>query len=123
MDWLEFILSAFGGSILAGLGSIMYFRPRLKKAKAESSKAETEAADLKHDYLEERIESMEKLYSKQGEVLDEVRTKMLELGKELQAKDERINQLESENRSLVRKVDKLEKEVEAYKTISKANSK
>ena len=118
MEWLEIVLGALGGSLTAFIGSILYFRPKLKEAKANANKADTEAADARLNSLLGRIESAEKLYKQQGEMLDSVREKVLQLGQELQEKNQRIVLLESENKTLTTKVNQLEKEVAAYKTIS-----
>ncbi len=123
MDWLELILTAIGGSITGLAGSVFYFRPRLKEAKAGASKSETEAKDAKHDYLEKRIESMEKMYNAQGEVLDTLRQQVLKLGEEKFANEQRIIQLEAENKTLNEKVERLEKEVDAYRTINNRGKK
>lgn len=118
MEWLELVLGALGGSLTAFIGSVLYFRPRLKEAKANASKADTEAADAKLNFLLGRIESAERLYKQQGDMLDSVREKVLLLGQELQEKNQRIMLLESENKTLTSKVNKLEKEIAAYKTIA-----
>lgn len=115
MEWLQLLLTAIGGSVTGLIGSIVYFRPKLKEVKADASKAETEASDAKVKYLIERVESVEKLYAQQGLVLDEVRQKVLTLTREVQERDQRIVQLETENKALKTQVDRLEKEVEAYK--------
>lgn len=117
MDWLEFILSALGGSVITGVGSIIYFRPKLKEAKAAASKAETEASAAEYTHLLERINTMEELYKKQGEELDELRGKFLALGREKLASDETIMRIESENKILQGRVDKLTEEIKAYKTL------
>ena len=118
MEWLNIIITAIGGSITGLIGSILYFRPKLHEAKAGASKAETEASDAKVKYLIERVESVEKLYAQQGVALDEVRAKVLLLTSEVQEREQRIVQLEAENKDLRQKVDFLAKEVEAYRTIT-----
>ena len=115
MNWLDTLISALGGSIIAAVGSIAYFRPRLAQARAESAKAETEAESQRADYLEQRILSMEKLYAQQGKMLDEMREKVLLLGQDLQKKAERINQLEQENKALTEKLDRMEGELAQYR--------
>lgn len=88
----------------------MYYKPKRKEADANANK-------VHYDYIEERLSSMEKLYREQGEVLDGVRRKMLEMGEQLMAKDQRIIQLEAENQRLAAKVEKMEQELEAYKVL------
>lgn len=117
MEWIELVLTALGGSITGLIGSIVYFRPKLKEVQAGASKAETEASDAKVKYLIERVESVEKLYNEQGQALDEVRKKVLSLTNDVQEREQRIVQLEAENKALKTQVDRLEKEVEAYKII------
>lgn len=119
MDWLELLTGLAGGGITGTLGSIFYFRPKLKEAKASASKSETEAKEAKHDYLEKRIESMEKMYNEQGAVLDSLRQSVLKLSEEKFVNEQRIVQLESENKALMEKVGRLEKEIEAYKVLTK----
>lgn len=119
MDWLEFILSALGGSVIGGIGSILYFRPKLQEAKADANKAETEASAAEYSHLLDRINTMEELYKRQGEELDELRKKLLALGREKLESDEKVLKLESENKVLQERVDKLSEEVQAYKTIVK----
>ncbi len=119
MDWLELLMGLTGGGLTGTLGSIFYFRPKLKEATASASKSETEAKEARHDYLEKRIESMEKMYNEQGAVLDSLRLEVLKLGKEKFVNEQRIVQLEAENKALTGKVDKLEKEIGAYKVLTK----
>lgn len=119
MDWLELLTGLAGGGITGMVGSIFYFRPKLKEAKASASKSETEAKEAKHDYLEKRIESMEKMYNEQGAVLDSLRQSVLKLSEEKFVNEQRIVQLESENKALTEKVGRLEKEIEAYKVLTK----
>lgn len=115
MVWTDVILPAIGGSVTGLVGSIAYFRPQLKQARAGASKAETEASEARFEYMVKRIEGLEKLYAEQGEMLDTFRTKQLTLESELQDKNRRIVQLEAENRSLSQKVEQLEIEVQSYK--------
>lgn len=88
----------------------MYYKPKRREADANANK-------VHYDYIEERLSSMEKLYREQGEVLDGVRRKMLEMGEQLMSKDQRIIQLEAENQRLAAKVEKMEQELEAYKVL------
>lgn len=113
MEWLDTLWSALGGSLITLIGGIVYLKPRLKTAKADASKAETEAHDARNDYLIKRIESMEKLYQDQGAILDSMRTKFLEMEKELHERDQRIVQLENENNTLRAKLENNEKENQA----------
>lgn len=94
------------------------YEAKAQQAKVEAEKAETEAKDARHDYLVKRIESMEEMYNKQGLILDGLREKVLQLGEEKMQNEHRIKQLETENKELAAKVERLEAEVEAYKTIS-----
>ena len=87
-------------------------------AKIKTMLAQFFPMDLTHDYLVKRVESMEQLYQKQGEVLDGVRKEVLRLTQDVQDRDKKIIGYESEISSLNAKVTKLEKEVEAYKTIN-----
>ena len=118
MEWLEFILSALGGSVVGGVGSILYFRPKLKEAKAEASKAETEASSAEYAHLLERINTMEEMYKRQGETIDSLRKELLDLGQAKYESDKKVLQLEAENRTLRERVDKLSEAVNAYKTIN-----
>ena len=119
MEWFEAIIGALCGSILSAVGTILYFRPKLREAKAEASKAETEASAAEYAHLLERIRTMEEMYQKQGEIIDDLRKKVLVLGQEKLERDEKIIKLEQDNDTLTRKVDELTKEVEAYKVINK----
>ncbi len=115
INWMEIIGCVFGGSLIAGIGSILYFRPRLSEAKSTASKAETEADKARYDYLVERIESTEKLFALQGEELNDVREKLIAMGKELTLKERKIAQLEVENKALSDKVAILEKRLNERK--------
>ena len=119
MEWFEAIVGALGGGILTFVGSVIYFQPKLKEAKAEASKAETEASAAEYAHLIERIKTMEEMYQRQGEIIDDLRAKVLELGQEKLERDEKIIKLEQDNKALTRKVDELTKEVEAYRVIAK----
>lgn len=130
MDWGNIVSLLVSGGVLGSLGSIFYFRPKLKEAKAEASKAETSAKKERNEYLQGRIESMERLYKQQGDLLDEVRKQVLSLQEEAlnreqvitDLKDENrkladnVETLKEENRSLSDKVANLENEIKAYKT-------
>ena len=103
------------------VSTILYFRPKLKEVKAEAKKAETEASVAEYSHLLERIRTMEELYKQQGELIDGLRQELLALGQEKFQSDQRVIALEKENEQLVRRVDELATEVEAYKII--VNSK
>ena len=121
MEWFEAIIGALSGGILTLVSAIIYFRPKLKEAKAEASKAETEASAMEYSHLLERIRTMEELYKQQGELIDGLRQELLALGQEKFQSDQRVIALEKENEQLVKRVDELATEVEAYKII--VNSK
>lgn len=111
MEWMDIITAAVGLVVGSG-GSLLAVRHRLKMAAVEADKAQTE-------YLENRIASLSQMYEQQGKALDDVRSRVLELSKAALDKDERISQLEAENRKLTQKVGKLEKELAAYKIKNK----
>lgn len=130
MDWQTILLTVltvlFGG---LNIFQFIFFRSTKKEYEAKAEKTAIESSDAKHDYLVKRVESMEQLYQKQGEVLDSVRKDVLRLTQDVQDRDTKIIKYESEIKllrsnyeskieSLNAKVTKLEKEVEAYKTIS-----
>ena len=119
MDWLDFILTAIGGSVVTFAGSIAYFRPKLKEAKAEASKAETEASSAEYAHLLERIHTMEELYNKQGQVIDDLRERYLKLSEEKLERDMEVAELKAANESLTKRVNELEQELNAYKVIAK----
>lgn len=124
MDWLDSIIGAVGGGLLTVVGSIVYFRPKLKEAKAEADKAETEASVAKYTHLLERIREMEELYKQQGETIDALRREILEISDAKFLSDQRVQTLERENERLVTRVDELATEVEAYKVLlNKAGEK
>lgn len=110
MEWVNLILAAIGGSVTSVVGSIFYFRPKLKELQAGASKAQTEADDARLNYLMQRIESSEKLYTEQGKALDDLRKKQLQLETELHEKNKRITLVETENRALNEKISALESE-------------
>ena len=118
MEWVELILTAIGGSITGLVGSIFYFRPKLKQAKADAAMKETESQNFMYDSLVNRINSMDELMKQQNETISGLRGEILKLGEEKFANEKRIVQLEAENKALTEKVARLEKEVNAYKTIT-----
>lgn len=119
MDWIALIGAVFGGSVLSAVGSILYFKPKLREAQAKAKTAETEAADKEHASLAARVESLTKLYTQQGESLDALRKQLLEMAEQKQQSDLRVIQVETENKQLRERVSSLEQEVTAYKTIVK----
>lgn len=109
IDWTN-IITCLVGAIIGTGGSVLYYRPKRKEMDANANK-------VHYDYVEERLSSMEKLYKEQGEVLDSLRRKMLEMGEQMLAKDQRIVYLEVENKQLAAKIEKMENELEAYKVL------
>lgn len=118
MQWLDYVLTAIGGSLTALIGSIFYFRPKLKAAKADASMKEVESQNYQYQSLLDRINSMEKLYGDQSQIIEELRKEIIKLSAEKFSNEKRIIQLESENKALTGKVNQLEREVNAYKTIT-----
>ena len=90
------------------VGSIVYFRPKLKQAKADAVKAETEANAATFEHLMERINKMDLLYEQQSKMIDDLRGQILTLGAEKLERDKEIQALRAE-------VDRLTKELEDYK--------
>lgn len=117
MDWYDFILSALGGSVLGGIGSIFYFKPKLKEARAEASKAEVEASSAEYAHLLERINSMEKMYTEQGATIDALRKEQMELAAAKYESDKKVLKLEKEVQDLRQKNEALTKDLEAYKVL------
>lgn len=119
MEWIEAIVGAIGGGLITLVSTIFYFKPKLKEARADASKAETEASAAEYAHLLERIKTMEEMYQKQGEIVDELRSQVLALGRDKLERDLKIVQLENDNKALTKKVDELTREVEAYKVLTK----
>ena len=122
MEWYEILITNVV-SLLTGLGgTILYFRPKLREARAEASVKETEAQNFMYESLMSRINSMEKYYNEQYEsqnkVIEDLRQEVLKLTKEKFDNEKRMIQLEGENNALKERIDSLEKEVQAYKTIA-----
>ena len=122
MEWYEIVITNVV-SLLTGLGgTILYFRPKLREARAEASVKETEAQNFMYESLMSRINSMEKYYNDQYEsqnkVIEDLRQEVLKLTKEKFDNEKRMTQLEGENNTLKERIDSLEKEVQAYKTIA-----
>lgn len=123
MEWFEAIIGALSGGLLTLASTILYFRPRLKEAKAGASRAETEASVAEYSHLMERIHTQEELYKRQGELVAELRQELLRLGQEKYESDQRVITLEKENERLMRRVDELATEVEAYRYIAESKTK
>lgn len=116
MEWLNILLGAFV-ALFAGINIFQFFsfRAYKKKYKAEAEKDEALAAAEKQSALEQRLESIEKLYVEQGKLVDDLRERVLALGQEKMERDEKIIRLEKDNEALTKRVDELTKEVEAYR--------
>ena len=116
MEWLTILLGGFV-AIFAGINIFQFFafRAYKKKYKAEAEKDEAIAAAEKQSALEQRLESIEKLYVEQGKLIDDLREKVLSQGRDLIDRDEKIMRLEKDNENLTKRVDELTKEVEAYR--------
>lgn len=110
------MLSALGGSLVTGIGGILYIRPRLKSEHAGASKAATEANEAKFDLLVKRVQSMEELYQQQGSVMDKMRKHQLDLETEVQSLKAHGIALEAENKSLREAMSRVEEENSALKT-------
>ena len=119
MNWVEIVLGALV-ALFAGLNIFQLFSFKAYKHKysAEAEKDEAEADAEKQSALERRLEAMEQLYDKQGEVIDGLRKDILRLTQEKYDNERRMVQLESENKTLKEEVEQLKKEVGAYKTIA-----
>lgn len=118
MEWFEAIIGALGGGILTFVSTMAYFRPKLKEAHAEASKAETEAEVAEYSALLERINKMEEMYRQQGDTIDELRQQLLKMSQAKFESDKKVLELERENERLTERVNELAKEVEAYKVIA-----
>ena len=121
MELLKLILTNIGVSLVTLISSILYFRPKLKEAKAEAKKKEAEANNFIYDSLVERLNLMEKQYAELNKVVDEQRAEILKLSEDKFDSEKRIVKLESENKQLREEVAQLTKEVEAYRIVN--NSK
>lgn len=112
MEWLNILLGAlvalFGG---LNIFQIVSFKSYKKKNQAEAEKDEAEAEESKQSALERRLASLEAMYNKQGEVIDQLRKEVLTLTTDKIASDRRIVQLEAENKALTDKVTRLEAEL------------
>ena len=108
--WWEVLLSALGGSVVTGIGGILYIRPRLKTEKAGASKATTEAQEAQFDLLLKRVQSMEELYKHQGDTMDGMRKRQLELENEVQNLQIKGLEMATENKKLRTALEKVEAE-------------
>ena len=120
MDWLNTLLGGLA-ALFAGLNifQLVSFKANKEKYIAEAEKAEAEATADKQFALERRLESIEKLYTEQGKVIDDLRARVLTLGQEKMERDEKIIQQEQTIKSLTKRVDDLTKEVESYRNSMK----
>ena len=85
----------------------------------------------------ERVNSMEELYKKQGDALDEVRQEVINLKKEAMIREQVVNELtaqvatlkeenqtlKEENQALSDKVEKMETEVRSYRSVADTKKK
>lgn len=118
---MESLSSIFGALTLlfGGLNifQFIFFRATKKEYQAKAERAAIEAKDARFDSLQKQINDMETLYRAQGDDLKSVREELLDITKKKMESDKRVTQLEVENASLKAKVERLEMEVQAYKTI------
>lgn len=120
MEWVNILLGGLV-ALFAGLNvyQVVAFKSYKAKYIAEAEKAEAEASADKQFALERRLESIEKLYSEQGKIIDDLRERVLTLGKEKMERDEKIAQQENTINRLTIQVEELTREVEAYKVINR----
>lgn len=111
MNWIE-LLERIGVVLLGTgtgiVGTILYFKPKLRQEKAQADIQEVEAEDKKKDYLEDRVKSMEALFNEQGKALDSVRLEVLRMG-------EKLSKVEQENVRILQENEALKKENETLK--------
>ena len=122
MDWniLFGILAGLFGTL--NIFQVFTFRAYKKKYVAVAEKEKAEAEEQKQSAIERRLAAMEKLYEEQGNEIDKLRASVIALSKEKFENEKRIIQLEGENKSLKEKVDWLEKDLNAYKTLYDRNA-
>lgn len=118
-SWLDSLLTIIG-SLGAGVGgSVLYFRPKLKQAKADAAMKETEAQNFAYESLLNRIDLMEKHYAAQYEAqaktIEGLRKELIDMGKEKFETEQRMLKVEQENKALREKVEQLEREINAQK--------
>ena len=126
-SWIDSLLAALG-SLVAGVGgSILYFSPKLKEAKADAAMKETEAQNFAYESLLNRIESMEKHYAAQydaqAKTIEELRRELMDMGKEKFETEQRMQKVEQENKTLRDKVEQLEREINSYRQQYQGNGK
>ena len=117
MDWstlLGILAALFGG---LNVFQFIFFRATKKKYEAEGDMAHAEAGAAQQSALERRLAAVEKLYEEQGKVVDSMRVDYLKISQEKFQTDKKMVQLELENRALREKVDRMEKELNAYKIV------
>ena len=122
MEWLQIIITAIVTIVTTLGGSILFFRPKLKEAKANAQKAQTDAQDYAYNSLLGRINQMEKMYNEQyaaqNTTISELRTEVLKLTEEKFETAKEMAAIKGENNALRARVEQLEKEVQAYRTIA-----
>ena len=118
MNWVTTLLGIipvlFGG---LNVFQFLFLRSTKKEYESKAAEAEIKAKDARFESLQRQINNMESLYHTQGEELKHVREELLDMTKKKMESDKRVTQLEVENCSLKEKVERLEKEVGAYKII------
>ena len=123
MNWISTMLGIiavlFGG---LNIFQFLFFRSTKKEYESKAAEAEIKAKDARFESLQRQINNMESLYRTQGEELKHVREELLDITKKKMESDKRVAQLEVENNSLKEKVERLEKEVGAYKIIAKTEN-
>lgn len=121
MELLDIILSALV-ALFAGLNifQIFSFRAYKKKYQAQAEMEEAVAYSEKQTALEKRLESVERLYSEQGRLLDKLREEQLKLSQEKYEKQQLIVKLEGEITLLNEKLSNMSRQLEAYKTIAES---
>lgn len=120
--WFGILISGIVSLVTGIGGSIFYFRPKLKEANANAQKAQTDAQDYAYNSLLGRINQMEKMYNEQyaaqNNTIAALRSEVLKLTEEKYETAKEMAAIKGENNALRSRVDQLEKEVQAYKTIA-----
>lgn len=122
MDWTTFIITLCGGSLVSLITTIGYFRPKLKLAQAEAKKAGVDAEKEAQSFYETRIKALEEFSLNQGAALDSVRKQLLELSIAKQKSDERIVELETENRSLKKELNTIKAQMKRHADYNKSKT-
>ena len=119
MEWYNVLLGALA-SVFAGLNifQLVSFRAYKKMHQAQAEQGKAEAEESKQSAMERRLSAVEKMYEEQGKVIDSLRSQVLQLSTEKFESQKRIVLLEGENKTLTEKVNRLEKELQAYKVIA-----